>query len=109
MCGVFTNELVEFATAMRVDTDNDRDVGAYWATRAGLYSVLRDVTFICGRAGVCALGALAAKHTGDEQLLNHYLTQFKEIKLPRNLPDEVLYGRAGYLWACLFLNKHIGS
>ncbi|KAH8490420.1 hypothetical protein H0E87_022811 [Populus deltoides] len=26
----------------------------------------RDVTFICGRAGVCALGAVAAKHANDE-------------------------------------------
>lgn len=68
-----------------------------------------DVTFICGRAGVCALGAIAAKHTGDEQLMNHYLAQFNEIKLPRNLANELLYGRAGYLWACLFLNKHFGD
>ncbi|XP_010241998.1 PREDICTED: lanC-like protein GCL2 isoform X2 [Nelumbo nucifera] len=68
-----------------------------------------DVTFICGRAGVCSLGAIAAKHAGNEQLLNHYLTQFKEIKLPKNVPNELLYGRAGFLWACLFINKHIGK
>lgn len=41
----------------------------------------RDVTFICGRAGVCALGAVAAKHVGDELLLSHYLSQFKEVLL----------------------------
>ncbi|XWS63399.1 hypothetical protein CRYUN_Cryun06bG0093500 [Craigia yunnanensis] len=69
----------------------------------------RDVTFLCGRAGVCALGAVAAKHAGNQQLLNNYLTQFREIKLSRNLPDELLYGRAGFLWACLFLNKHLGE
>ncbi|XP_062153051.1 lanC-like protein GCL2 [Alnus glutinosa] len=68
-----------------------------------------DVTFLCGRAGVSALGAVAAKHTGDEQLLNYYIAQFREIKLPRNLPDELLYGRVGFLWACLFINKHIGA
>ncbi|XP_059452165.1 lanC-like protein GCL2 isoform X2 [Corylus avellana] len=68
-----------------------------------------DVTFLCGRAGVSALGAVAAKHTGDEQLLNYYLAQFREIKLPRNIPDELLYGRVGFLWACLFINKHIGA
>ncbi|KAK0602785.1 hypothetical protein LWI29_036940 [Acer saccharum] len=66
------------------------------------------VTFICGRAGVCALGAVLAKHAGDERLLNHYLTQFKEIKLASDLPNE-LYGRVGFLWACAFLNKHIGK
>ncbi|KAI3919025.1 hypothetical protein MKW92_025029 [Papaver armeniacum] len=67
----------------------------------------RNVTFLCGRAGVCALGAVAAKYSGDERLLNHYLTQFKAIKLPRDIPNELLYGRAGFLWACSFLNKHI--
>ncbi|PON43661.1 LanC-like protein [Parasponia andersonii] len=69
----------------------------------------RDVTFICGRGGVCAMGAVAAKYAGDERALSYYLAQFKEIKLPRNLPDELLYGRVGYLWACLFLNKHLGE
>ncbi|KMT04638.1 hypothetical protein BVRB_8g182910 [Beta vulgaris subsp. vulgaris] len=69
----------------------------------------RDVTFICGRAGVCALGAVVAKHMGNEQLLNYYLTQFKQINLPKDLPDELLYGRAGFLWACLFVNKHLGD
>ena len=37
------------------------------------------MTFICGRAGVCALGAVTAKHAGDERLLEHYLRQFKEV------------------------------
>lgn len=68
----------------------------------------REVTFICGRSGVCALGAVAAEYSGDEQLMNYYLNQFKGIKLSKDLPDELLYGRAGFLWACLFLNKHIG-
>ncbi|KAL3612465.1 hypothetical protein D5086_003485 [Populus alba] len=70
---------------------------------------LRRVTFICGWAGVCALGAVAAKHAGDGRLLDHYLAQFKEIRLPSDLPYELLYGRAGFLWACSFLNKHIGK
>ncbi|KAL2937709.1 LanC-like protein GCL2 [Bienertia sinuspersici] len=69
----------------------------------------RDVTFICGRAGVCAIGAVVAKHMGNGQLLNYYLTQFKQINLPDDLPDELLYGRAGFLWACLFINKHVGN
>ncbi|KDP24150.1 hypothetical protein JCGZ_25807 [Jatropha curcas] len=69
----------------------------------------RDLTFICGRAGVCAIGAVAAKHANDEALKNYYLNQFGEVKLSRDHPDELLYGRSGYLWACLFLNKHIGE
>ncbi|KAF4367129.1 lanC-like protein GCL2 [Cannabis sativa] len=66
------------------------------------------VTFLCGRAGVCALGAVAAKYAGDERLLDHYLTQFKEIKLSSKLPNELLYGRVGFLWASSFINHHIG-
>ncbi|EXB76311.1 hypothetical protein L484_025669 [Morus notabilis] len=67
------------------------------------------VTFLCGRASVCALGAVAAKHAGDERLLGHYITQFKEIKLSSDLPNELLYGRAGFLWASSFINHHIGN
>lgn len=69
----------------------------------------RDVTFLCGRAGVCALGAVVAKYMGDDQLVFYYVSQFKEIKLTKDLPDELLYGRAGYVWAFLFINKHIGK
>lgn len=34
---------------------------------------------------------------------------FWQIKLPKDLPNELLYGRAGYLWACLFINKNLGE
>lgn len=37
------------------------------------------VTFMCGRAGVCALGAVAAKLTGDSQLQDRYLARFHEV------------------------------
>jgi hypothetical protein len=37
------------------------------------------VTFICGRAGVCALGAVAAKHVNDEALQSYYLSQLGEV------------------------------
>lgn len=37
------------------------------------------MSFICGRAGVYAVGAVVAKHTGDEMLLDRYLSQFKEV------------------------------
>ncbi|XVF18915.1 hypothetical protein REPUB_Repub11eG0064800 [Reevesia pubescens] len=69
----------------------------------------RHFTFICGRAGVCALGAVIAMHSGDERLRDRYLIKFKEIRFPSDLPNELLYGRAGFLWACSFLNKHIGK
>ncbi|WMV49058.1 hypothetical protein MTR67_042443 [Solanum verrucosum] len=43
----------------------------------------RDVTFLCGRAGVCALGAVVAKYMGDDQLVFYYVSQFKEALLRR--------------------------
>ncbi|KAI4385014.1 hypothetical protein MLD38_003087 [Melastoma candidum] len=69
------------------------------------------VSFICGRAGVCALGAVAASYANDSASLNCYLDQFKKIKLPKNVPDELLYGRAGAIWGLVysFLNKHINK
>ncbi|XP_040384087.1 lanC-like protein GCR2 isoform X1 [Oryza brachyantha] len=69
----------------------------------------RFLTFICGRAGVCALGAMIAKHSDDQLLVTHYLSKFDEILVTENVPNELLYGRAGYLWACLFLNTHLGE
>lgn len=41
--------------------------------------ICRRVTFICGRAGVCALGAVVAKHCGDDRLCEHYLTEFEKV------------------------------
>ncbi|KAK3152954.1 hypothetical protein QOZ80_2BG0165770 [Eleusine coracana subsp. coracana] len=67
------------------------------------------LTFICGRAGVCALGAVIAKHCGDQRMVTQYLSYFDEITVTEKVPNEMLYGRAGYLWACLFLNKHISE
>uniref|UniRef100_A0A0E0M998 Uncharacterized protein n=1 Tax=Oryza punctata TaxID=4537 RepID=A0A0E0M998_ORYPU len=67
------------------------------------------LTFITGRAGVCALGAVIAKHFNDQLLLTHYLSSFDEIIITEKVPNELLYGRAGYLWACLFLNTHLGE
>ncbi|KAI3686277.1 hypothetical protein L1987_79951 [Smallanthus sonchifolius] len=67
------------------------------------------VTFLCGMAGVYALGAVVAKQDNDDSLCDYYLSRFREIKISKDLPDELLYGRAGYLWACLFLNKNLGQ
>ena len=37
------------------------------------------MTFICGRAGACALGAVAAKHANDEALQSYYLSLLGEV------------------------------
>ncbi|OQU91563.1 lanC-like protein GCL2 isoform X2 [Sorghum bicolor] len=69
----------------------------------------RFLTFICGRAGVCALGAVIAKHCDDQLRVTQYLSSFDEITVTEKVPNELLYGRVGYLWACLFLNKHLSE
>jgi hypothetical protein len=41
----------------------------------------RFLTFICGRAGVCALGAVIAKHCDDQLRVTQYLSSFDEVRL----------------------------
>ncbi|KAK1309526.1 hypothetical protein QJS10_CPA09g01582 [Acorus calamus] len=92
-------------------TDNRNDLSLCLEIVKACDAAARDsgqVTFICGRAGACALGAVAAKHAGDEVLFSHYLSSFNEVH-PHRVPNELLYGKAGYLWACSFLNKYIGE
>ncbi|XP_031484303.1 lanC-like protein GCR2 isoform X2 [Nymphaea colorata] len=47
-----------------------------------------DVTFICGQAGVYALGAAAAKLKGDQALVDDYLTLFKEDPIVKDVIKE---------------------
>ena len=44
-----------------------------------IWDPCRFVTFICGRAGICALGAVVAKHAGDEASVARYLNSFKQV------------------------------
>lgn len=73
------------------------------------------VTFIAGRAGIYALGGAAAKYAEDSGKMHHYLKLLREMAREKafvgdfGMPNELLYGRAGFLWACLFVNKHVGE
>ncbi|GFY80233.1 GCR2-like 1 [Actinidia rufa] len=80
----------------------------------------RHVTFLCGRGGIYALGAVVANIMGDHQKCDMFLDLFLEVAQERALPIgpeeggfgmsyDLLYGRAGFLWAALFINKHIGQ
>ncbi|KAL7609945.1 lanC-like protein GCR2 [Lactuca sativa] len=42
-------------------------------------------------------------------MIERYLTRFKKIEVKDYRRDGMLHGRAGHLWACLFLNKHFGD
>ncbi|CAI9777647.1 unnamed protein product [Fraxinus pennsylvanica] len=106
-------------------TGNHRDlqlcVEIVDACAAIAHSSTRHVTFLCGRGGVYALGAVAANYCGDQMKRDFYVTRFLEMAeeekaLPVG-PEEggfgmsydLLYGRAGFLWAALFINKYLGS
>ncbi|KAJ0096506.1 hypothetical protein Patl1_28241 [Pistacia atlantica] len=79
----------------------------------------RHVTFLCGRGGIYALGAVVANYMGDHQRRDFFLNLFLEIAQEKALPVgpeeggfgmsyDLMYGRAGFLWAALFINKYLG-
>lgn len=86
---------------------------------AAARSLRHRVTFLCGKAGIYALGAVVAKYKGDSERKDFFLNLFCEVAQERALsvgpedggfgmPYELMYGRAGFLWAALFINKHLG-
>uniref|UniRef100_A0A3Q1GDQ9 Glutathione S-transferase LANCL1 n=1 Tax=Acanthochromis polyacanthus TaxID=80966 RepID=A0A3Q1GDQ9_9TELE len=65
-----------------------------------------DVTFLCGDAGPLAVAAvvyhrLQRMQETDECINSH----FDEC----GLPDEMLYGRMGYLYSLVFINQQLGQ
>ncbi|XP_006861978.1 PREDICTED: lanC-like protein 2 [Chrysochloris asiatica] len=73
----------------------------------------RRVTFLCGDAGPLAVGAVVyhkLKSDCESQECIAKLLQLQRsiVSGESELPDELLYGRAGYLYALLYLNTEIG-
>ncbi|KAB0379030.1 hypothetical protein FD755_010608, partial [Muntiacus reevesi] len=73
----------------------------------------RRVTFLCGDAGPLAVGAVVyhkLKSDCESQECITKLLQLQRTIVSRDsdLPDELLYGRAGYLYALLYVNTEIG-
>uniref|UniRef100_A0A8V0XU90 LanC-like protein 2 n=1 Tax=Gallus gallus TaxID=9031 RepID=A0A8V0XU90_CHICK len=74
----------------------------------------RRVTFLCGDAGPLAVGAVVyhvLKNESESKECVARLLQLQRtvISMDAELPDELLYGRAGYLYALLYLNTEIAS
>ncbi|CAL8311032.1 unnamed protein product [Merluccius merluccius] len=74
----------------------------------------RKVTFLCGDAGPLAVGAVVyhrLKNTEDSKECITKLLQLQRavLSLDSDVPDELLYGRVGYLFALLYVNKEIGG
>ncbi|KAJ3682236.1 hypothetical protein LUZ60_014809 [Juncus effusus] len=68
-----------------------------------------DQTFICGRAGVYALGVVVFNLLKDHGTASFYIQCFNEITFPDTASNELLYGKAGYLWASSLINNHISK
>ncbi|NP_001082380.1 LanC like 1 L homeolog [Xenopus laevis] len=74
----------------------------------------RDVTFLCGDAGPYAVGAVVFQKLGltkeAEDCVKSLLQLHPSVVRPDSgLPDELLYGRMGYLYSLLFVNKQFGE
>ncbi|CAG5934093.1 unnamed protein product [Menidia menidia] len=74
----------------------------------------RDVTFLCGDAGPLAVAAVVycrlQRFQEADECINR-LMQYHQtvVKGAGELPDELLYGRAGYLYALVFINQQLGQ
>ncbi|XP_076244798.1 glutathione S-transferase LANCL1 [Calliopsis andreniformis] len=72
----------------------------------------REVTFLTGIAGPLALGAVVLYSRGNQEEAHTLISKLKSLSShvldeTSDLPDELLYGRAGYLYSLLFLNANI--
>ncbi|XP_045168862.2 lanC-like protein 2 isoform X2 [Mercenaria mercenaria] len=71
------------------------------------------ISFLCGDAGPLALGAVIYDKLGSKPASKDCVTRLvglqKDVCRDPSLPDELLYGRAGYLYALLFVRAHLGD
>ncbi|XP_063531099.1 lanC-like protein 2 isoform X1 [Cydia strobilella] len=72
----------------------------------------RRISFLCGDAGPLALATVISyKLAQDTSDLPDYKTLVQRLmslmSLLNDSPDELLYGKSGYLYALLFVNKYI--
>ncbi|XP_063778521.1 lanC-like protein 2 [Pseudophryne corroboree] len=73
----------------------------------------RRVTFLCGDAGPLAVGAVVHHKLQNQAESTDCITKLLQLHrgvvgADPELSDELLYGRAGYLYALLYVNKEIG-
>ncbi|GCB76450.1 hypothetical protein scyTo_0017467 [Scyliorhinus torazame] len=74
----------------------------------------RVVTFLCGDGGPLAVAAVVHHKLQQTQESDGYINQLLQlhpsvVKLNSKLPDEMLYGRMGYLYALSFVNDQFGN
>lgn len=68
----------------------------------------RTISFLLGDPGPLALAVVLLHRLGDHLHRDMYLKQLREFHLKAldsKHPDEILYGRSGYLYSCLFVQQ----
>ncbi|XP_039998557.1 glutathione S-transferase LANCL1 [Xiphias gladius] len=73
-----------------------------------------DVTFLCGDAGPLAVAAVVyhrlQRGQETDECINRLLQYHQTVvKGSGGLPDELLYGRVGYLYSLVFINQQLGQ
>ncbi|XP_040497153.1 glutathione S-transferase LANCL1 isoform X3 [Ursus maritimus] len=69
----------------------------------------RSITFLCGDAGPLAVGAVVYHKMNNEKQAEDCITRLIHLnKIDLHAPNEMLYGRMGYIYALLFVNKNFG-
>ncbi|KAF2283948.1 hypothetical protein GH714_017522 [Hevea brasiliensis] len=108
------------AVWVRIRLLTRRFIRVCWERLSPACGRTRHVTFLCGRGGIYALGAVVANYKGDQRRRDLFLNLFLEVAQERALPIgpeeggfgmsyDLMYGRAGFLWSALFLNQHLGE
>lgn len=72
---------------------------------------IRDLTFLCGDMGPLCISAVLQLKNGDpkkaSERVQKVLGMLNEVLKPDTaLSNELLYGRVGYLYSLLFLQKY---
>ncbi|ESO83348.1 hypothetical protein LOTGIDRAFT_179770 [Lottia gigantea] len=69
-------------------------------------------TFLCGDAGPLALGAVIYHKLKDDSMSKECIKRLEDLYYPvckdYDIPNELLYGRVGYIYSLLFIQKHLG-
>lgn len=83
---------------------------AHGYVKQGLNSLTkRSITFLCGDAGPLAVGAVVYHKMNNEKQAEDCITRLIHLnKIDPHAPNEILYGRMGYIYALLFVNKNFG-
>ncbi|XP_029924760.1 glutathione S-transferase LANCL1 isoform X3 [Myripristis murdjan] len=73
-----------------------------------------DVTFLCGDAGPLAVAAVVYYRLQRPQEADEFINRLLQlhhnvVKGSGGLPDELLYGRMGYLYSLVFINQQLGQ